>query len=435
MHSKIQTKIADKKLQRIKHKIVSRKRGIKRKNKYFNQVLRIFGINAAGIKCKIKSFDDVLGRLKPHIWMVQETKLKPHENIQCGALGDYQVFSLSRQKSQGGGVAIGVNKMFESTLIREGDDDTEVISVLVVVGNIPIRVIAAYGVQENALKEKKDKFWDFIENEVREAEQNGEGIIIEMDGNLHAGELVKNDPNPQNVNGKLFLQFLRRNGTLAVVNSMNICEGVITRQRQLESKLEQAVLDFYIVNDKVAPFIKRMVVDENKEYCLSNFAQQKKNKKVIESDHNGLILDVSLKFSQKKPERHTMFNLKNKECQQLFNLETNTNEELIECFESELPFEIQSKNWLKRFNNILYKCFKRVRICENKKKNESTQNSMLSERNKLKAEERDKNIDEDTKSKIRERIEQIENEIGDETVEKFHNEVLETLMELGGDET
>ena len=158
MHTKIQTKIADKKSQRIKHKIVTRKRGIKRKKTYFNQVLRIFGINAAGIKCKIKSFDDVLGRLKPHIWMVQETKLKPHENIQCGALGDYQVFTLSRQKSQGGGVAIGVNKMFESTLIREGDDDTEVISVLVVIGNIPIRVIAAYGVQENALKDKKDKF-------------------------------------------------------------------------------------------------------------------------------------------------------------------------------------------------------------------------------------------------------------------------------------
>ena len=48
-----------------------------------------------------------------------------------------------------------------------------------------------------------------MENEVVEAEQNEEGIIIEMDGNLHARkDLVKSDPNPQNMNGKLFMQFL-----------------------------------------------------------------------------------------------------------------------------------------------------------------------------------------------------------------------------------
>ena len=276
MRKKLQNKIASKESQRNTQ--VKRKRGIKRNKKVKNQNLKVFGINAAGLKSKIKSFNDVLCKLKPHIWVVQETKLKPHEVIKCEALGDYQVFSLSRQKSQGGGLAVGVNKMLESTLIKEGDDDTEVISVLVVVGNIPIRVIGAYGVQENASKDKKEKFWNFIEEEVRQAENNGEGIIIQMDGNLHAGEkLVKNDPNPQNMNGKLFMQFLQRNTSLSVVNSMSICEGIITRKRQLETRLEEAVLDFMIVNDKLSPFLKQMVVDVKREYCLSNFAQQKKN--------------------------------------------------------------------------------------------------------------------------------------------------------------
>ena len=135
---------------------------MKRTKNMKNQILKIFGINAAGIRCKVDSFNDVLSRLKPNIWMVEETKLKPHENIKCEALEDFQVFYLSRQKSQGGGLAIGVNKMFESTLVNEGDDDTEVISV----GDIPIRIIVGYGVQENASMEKKNKFWDFIENEV-----------------------------------------------------------------------------------------------------------------------------------------------------------------------------------------------------------------------------------------------------------------------------
>ena len=118
--------------------------------------LKIFGINAAGIKSKLKSFDEVISRLKPHIWMVGETKLKPHETVTGGCLDEFQVYYLSRQNAQGVGVALGINKMLESTLISIGDEDIEVISVLVIVKT-------AYRVQENASKEKKIKFWDFIE--------------------------------------------------------------------------------------------------------------------------------------------------------------------------------------------------------------------------------------------------------------------------------
>ena len=78
--------------------------------------------------------------------------------------------------------------------------------------------------------EKKKKFWDFIENEVNEAELENHGVIFQMDGNLHAGKkLVKRDPNTQNRNGKLFLDFLERNKSLIVLNCLENCEGVITK--------------------------------------------------------------------------------------------------------------------------------------------------------------------------------------------------------------
>ena len=233
--------------------------------------------------------------------MVEEIKLKPNENIKCGSVDDYQIFYLSRQETQGGGLALGVNKKPECTFFNEGDDDPEVMSVLVVVGNIPIRIIVGYGVQENASKEKKDKFWDFIEKEVVQAELEDQGLIIQMDGNLHAGgELVKDDPNPQNQNGRLFMQFLQRNPSLTVVNALSICKGLISRQRILESRKEKAVLDFFLVNDKLSPFLKSMIVDEKREFPLSNFSQIKKNKRVTETDHNGLILELEITFSAKK---------------------------------------------------------------------------------------------------------------------------------------
>ena len=46
-----------------------------------------------------------------------------------------------------------------------------------------------------------------------------------------------------------------------------------------------------------------MIIDEGRDYSLSNFAQFHKNKRVIESDHNSEILELDIEFSLKKPER------------------------------------------------------------------------------------------------------------------------------------
>ena len=238
-----------------------RKRFHKRVKSKLNY-LKIFGINSAGIKSKSKSFEDVLRTLKPKIWMMQETKLKPNEKISCASIDEFQVFYLNRQLSQGGGIALGVSKDVDSTLIKEGDDETEAISVKVFLKEIEVRAICAYGPQETASKDKKDKFWEFLEEEVNSAELEGDGLVIQMDGNLHAGEnFIKNDPNKQNGNGRLFCEFLERNPELIVVNALDICEGVITRKREFENKTEEAVLDFFLINDKMRPFLKKMKID------------------------------------------------------------------------------------------------------------------------------------------------------------------------------
>ena len=59
------------------------------------------------------------------------------------------------------------------------------------------------------MKENKDKSWKLSEEEISIAENEGQGLILQMDGNLHAcPSLLKSDPNPQNRNDKLFIEFL-----------------------------------------------------------------------------------------------------------------------------------------------------------------------------------------------------------------------------------
>ena len=83
----------------------------------------------------------------------------------------------------------------------------------------------------------------------------------------------------------------------------------------------------------------------------------------------------------------------------------------------------------KAFENVLHKCFRKIRIVKKKEKNNA--DKLLLERVNLKKEIKSSNIDENMKEKIRERIKQIEDEIGEEVTVENHNVVLETLKQLG----
>ena len=391
---------------------------------------KIFGINSAGIKSKLKSFKIVLDKLKPTIWMIQETKLRVNEKISSDFLNCFQVYYLNRQKSHGGGVALGVHRDLKSILINEGDDDTEVLSVRVFFKELSVRVVTGYGPQENAIKEKKDKFWEFLETEANYADLEGDGLIIQMDGNLHAGSnILKNDPNIQNQNGKLFGQFLDRNPNLIVVNTLEICEGIITRKRELEKRTEQAILDFYIINEKMRPFVTKMKVDEDKEFSLINMAQHKKNKRLIETDHNALIIDIDLNIDNDKPKREEIYNLKNKVCQEAFREETDKNNDLLKCFENNKPFKTQCIRWKNTLDDIIKKCFKKIRI--KPKKEETKSGKLLAERFTLKQQVKMVNDDNDLKNVLKHKIEQIEKDIGEDITKENFKAISVTVNELG----
>ena len=83
---------------------------------------------------------------------------------------------------------------------------------------------------------------------------------MQFDGNLWAGNnIIPGDPRCQNRNGKYFEQFLSRNSKLTVVNSLSQCEGLITRSRNKNGILEESILDFFVVCDKILPFVEKMV--------------------------------------------------------------------------------------------------------------------------------------------------------------------------------
>ena len=71
--------------------------------------------------------------------------------------------------------------------MREGDDSVEALSVQIFVKKLKIRCCLAYGCQETESNDKKEAFWQYMDEEVLEASTSSSGLVIQLDGNLWAG--------------------------------------------------------------------------------------------------------------------------------------------------------------------------------------------------------------------------------------------------------
>ena len=205
--------------------------------------------------------------------------------------------------NNGGGLALGCIKELQPALVREGEDGIEALSVDIFLRNMKIRCCVGYGPQESDLIEKKEAFWKHLDEEVFAAKSVGAGFILQCDGNLWAGSgIIPNDPKPQNRNGRFFHEFLQRNN-LIVVNTLSICEGLVTRRRNKDGKLEESILDFFVVCQYVLPYVTQMVIDEDKQHILTNYHPAINSGKAIDSDHMTEYMDVNIKFGKLKRDR------------------------------------------------------------------------------------------------------------------------------------
>ena len=148
----------------------------------------------------------------------------------------------------------------------------ECLSVQVEAGRQEIVVVCGYGPQVYSSPDRKDKFWEYLDREVQEAAREDKMLVIQMDSNCWlGGDIIPGDPNKTaNSNGKLFQKILQRIKNMHLVNSMSLCEGVITRQRVTEILNEKSVIDVFIVCEKILPHIKNMLVDEKRDNPLTN---------------------------------------------------------------------------------------------------------------------------------------------------------------------
>ena len=236
-------------------------------------------------------------------------------------------------------------------------------------------------------------------------------------------DIIPGDPRPQNRNGKMFQSFLERHPHLTVVNSLPVCEGLITRSRIRGGKTEESVLDFFMICNRVLPFLTKMVIDEKKKYVLTNYQAVKRTGKAIDSDHNTQYMDLDLKIESIKPERIEMYNFKDKEGQNLFKQISSETSLFSNCFKNNKPLVEQILNWQKELSSTCSKAFKKIRI---KRKNvvplKGEMSKLINQRN-IFANSSDK-VEKDRK------LQELNNEISYLEAEENRNKLMDNFKQI-----
>ena len=89
-----------------------------------------------------------------------------------------------------------------------------------------------------------------------------------------------------------------------------------------DGKLEQSVLDFFVVCHLVLPFVQNMVIDVDRKHILTNNRQIRLGWKAEDTDQATEYIDMDLKLKTERPQRCEISNFRNKEAQQKFKLVT-----------------------------------------------------------------------------------------------------------------
>jgi hypothetical protein len=282
-------------------------------------------------------------------------------------------------------VAIAALKELKPVLIKEGEGETEAITIEIRPKNFTISCTSTYGPQTRKSLLIKKYFWNYLDEEVDRADKEGKGFVLQGDLNARLGsDEIPNDPNPQNENGRLFSEFLKRHPQLTVVNSLDLCKGLITRRRVLcTGKVENAVLDFFVVCSCVLPFVTEMTIHDNIQHILTNYNPAGKGEKATYSDHFTDAMKASFAICPSKPTKNEILNFKNEKELGKFNDLTNKTTEFTECLKGNRSTEVKTHKWRNLLNVFCKKAFRKIRIKRQHIK-PSNADDLINQRNKLK---------------------------------------------------
>ena len=156
-----------------------------------------------------------------------------------------------------------------------------------------MRVVVAYGPQENESIENKDEFFRDLSIEVEACKVNGDKLMVVGDLNSKL-ECVDEKITPLSSNGK-YLEKIVRNSNLKVLNFGDKCTGKWTHV--IRKSNQKSVIDYIIVDEELSGMVSEMIIDEECLYTPFRRVTENDNTRAQYSDHNTIITKFQIERS------------------------------------------------------------------------------------------------------------------------------------------
>ena len=171
--------------------------------------------------------------------------------------------------------------------------------------------------------------------------------------------------------------------------------------------------------------VESLLIDEERAHALTKYKKTKNGLKTIVSDHNPMMTQMNIKWSnKKKKKRLEMYNLKNLECQEKFLEVTSNSDYLSSVFDTDKDLNSATKTFLKRLNDRIFQSFKKIKVTD--KPNVELQ-ELFNQRKILRSKD-----DDESKEKLKQVEEKLADICAEENRQKILDEISGIECEEGG---
>ena len=163
--------------------------------------------------------------------------------------------------------------------------------------NSCIRIYTAHLKQQStSQRDEITAQFDEMRKQFQDATKCNEGILMIFDANVHVGgEVIKGVTEKQDSGEKEHWKLIN-DENLVLLNSLELCSGVITRIDPRNGN--GSTIDLAICNQFMSDKVLDMSIDESEMYKPTNYAQ-----KIKKTDHNTITLKLKIdRCPKRKPE-------------------------------------------------------------------------------------------------------------------------------------
>ena len=248
--------------------------------------------NIQGVTKKKESLMNIMEELNVDICLLAETMTRVVTMDGCRC--------FTPNKSVGQNVCVVLrNKLIDNDVIKlyEPNETINLLGVRIEMLNSCIRIYTAHLKQQStSLRDEITAQFDEMKKQFQDATKCNEGMLMIFDANVHVGgEVIKGVAEKQDFGGKELLKLVN-DENLVLLNSLDLCSGVITRVDPRNGN--GSTIDLAICNQFMVGKVSDMIIDEDGVYKPTNYAQN-----IKQTDHNSITLKLNIdRCPKRKPQ-------------------------------------------------------------------------------------------------------------------------------------